>query len=106
MCHCLECQKRTGSAFGIQARWPADRVTTAGRATEFVRVGDEGSAATFRFCPTCGAIVYWTNGSMPDMIAVPVGAFADPTFPPPTISIYNMRRHPWTTTTVTLEELD
>lgn len=95
MCHCLACQKRTGSAFGIQARWPIERVTIAGQAQEFVRVGDEGSAATFRFCPTCGATVYWENDRMPGQIAVPVGAFADPTFPPPTISVYGERRHPW-----------
>ena len=106
MCHCLACQKRTGSAFGIQARWPADRVTIEGRAQEYVRVGDEGSSATFRFCPTCGAIVYWTNDGMPGMTAVPVGAFADPTFPPPTISVYSVRRHPWATTTLAMEELD
>lgn len=106
MCHCLACQKRTGSAFGIQARWPAESVTIEGRAQEYVRVGDEGSSATFRFCPTCGAIVYWDNDSMPGMIAVPVGAFADPTFPPPTIMVYGVRRHPWATTTLALEELD
>ena len=106
MCHCLACQKRTGSAFGIQARWPAESVTIEGRAQEYVRVGDEGSSATFRFCPTCGAIVYWDNDSMPGMIAVPVGAFADPTFPPPTIMVYGVRRHAWATTTLALEELD
>jgi len=96
ICHCLACQKRTGSAFGIQARWPSDRVTIEGRVQEFVRVGDEGSAATFRFCPTCGSTVYYTNNSMPGFIAVPVGAFADPTFPPPRVSVYGARRHPWT----------
>ena len=95
MCHCLACQKRTGSAFGIQARWPADRVTIEGQAREFVRVGDEGSSATFRFCPTCGATVYWENDTMPGTIAVPVGAFADPTFPPPRVAVYVSRRHPW-----------
>jgi hypothetical protein len=96
MCHCLACQKRTGSAFAIQARWPADRVTIEGRAQEYARTGDEGSTATFRFCPTCGATVYWENDTMPGMIAVPVGAFADPTFPPPRFSVYSVRRHPWT----------
>jgi hypothetical protein len=95
MCHCLACQKRTGSAFGIQARWPAERVTFEGRATEFSRVGDEGPGATFRFCPTCGAIVYWTMNGIPGVIMVPVGAFADPTFPPPTVAVYCERRHPW-----------
>jgi hypothetical protein len=95
MCHCLACQKRTGSAFGIQARWPAERVTIAGQAQEYVRVGDEGTSATFRFCPTCGAIVFWSSDAIPDMVTLPVGAFADPAFPPPTISVYGERRHPW-----------
>jgi hypothetical protein len=95
MCHCLACQRRTGSAFAIQARWLDDRVTIEGRAQEFVRVGDEGTTATFRFCPTCGSTVYWDNDNMPGFVAVPVGAFADPTFPPPRVSVYGVRRHPW-----------
>ena len=98
LCHCLACQQRTGSVFGVVARWPADHVTIEGRATEYVRVGDEGGAATFRFCPTCGATVYFDSNQVPGMIAVPVGAFADPTFPPPTIAVYIARRHAWVPT--------
>jgi hypothetical protein len=95
ICHCLACQQRTGSAFGIQARWPSDRVAIEGRAHDYVRVGDRGSKITFRFCPTCGATVYYDIDAMPGLIAVPVGAFADPTFPPPRLSFYSARRHPW-----------
>jgi len=95
ICHCLACQRRTGSAFGIQARWPSDRVTIQGRAQDYLRVGDQGSKITFRFCPTCGATVYYDIDTMPDLIAVPVGAFAEPTFPPPRLSFYATRRHPW-----------
>ena len=97
MCHCLACQRRTGGVFAVQARWPSDRVSWEGRATEFILVGDEGSAATFRFCPTCGATVYYTSNAIPGMTTVPVGAFADPTFPPPTVVVYTVRRHPWAT---------
>ena len=43
MCHCLACQLRTGSAFGLQARWPKDRVDVSRRYTEYVRVSDEGA---------------------------------------------------------------
>jgi hypothetical protein len=93
MCHCLACQRRTGSAFGIQARFTADRVRIAGRYAEYVRVSDEGEERTLCFCPDCGATVFWTPA--PDAIAVPIGAFADPTFPPPTVSVYGSRRHPW-----------
>ena len=95
ICHCLACQRRTGSAFGIQARWPSDRVTIQGRAQDYLRVGDRGSKITFRFCPTCGATVYYDIDTIPGMIAVPVGAFAEPGFPPPRLSFYATRRHPW-----------
>jgi len=30
-------------------------------------------------------------------VAVAVGAFADPAFPPPRASVYDSRRHPWVT---------
>jgi hypothetical protein len=106
MCHCLNCQKRSGSVFAVQARWPADRVTIEGRAQEYVLVGDDGGKATFRFCPTCGASVYYTMDRVPGVIAIPVGTFADPTFPPPTISVYEARRHPWVTTNPTIEKYD
>jgi hypothetical protein len=95
MCHCLACQRRTGSAFGMQARFPADRVEVAGRYTEYVRVSDEGEERTFRFCPDCGATVFYTTGTATDVIAVPIGAFADPSFPPPRVSVFGSRRHPW-----------
>ncbi len=95
MCHCLACQRRTGSAFGIQARFPADRVRVVGRYADFVRTSDWGEQRTFHFCPDCGATVFYTTGDEPELIAVPVGAFADPTFQPPSRSIYETRQHPW-----------
>jgi hypothetical protein len=95
ICHCLACQKRTGSVFGVQARFPEDAVTIAGASTEYARVGDEGTTARFHFCPQCGAIVYYLMDAIPGFIAIPVGAFADPDFPPPRVSVYEVRRHPW-----------
>lgn len=95
VCHCLNCQQRTGSAFGVQARFPRERVTFFGAATEFARTGDSGGTATFRFCPTCGATVYWVADTLPEFVTVAVGAFADPTFAPPTVSVYEERRHAW-----------
>ena len=95
LCHCLECQKRTGSVFATQARFPRERVTVEGRATQWTRAGDSGGSATFSFCPVCGSTVYWEPREMPDFVSVAVGAFADPSFPPPRVSVYEERRHPW-----------
>ena len=95
VCHCLACQQRTGSAFGVQARFAREQVTFFGAAAEFVRTGDSGGRATFRFCPTCGSTVYWELDGVPDVVAVAVGAFADPAFMAPKVSVYEVRRHAW-----------
>ena len=95
MCHCLACQRRTGSVFAAQARFPRTHVAVEGRAKDYVRIADSGAALTFRFCPECGATVYYTLNAFPDIIAVPIGAFADPDFPPPRFSVYEKRRHKW-----------
>lgn len=79
----------------MQARFAAEQVRVAGRYTDYVRISDEGEERTFHFCPDCGATVFFTLASAPEAIAVPVGAFADPSFPPPVRSVYDSRRHPW-----------
>ena len=95
ICHCLACQRRTGSVFGQQARFPRENVTIAGQSTRYVRVGDEGTRATFHFCPHCGATVYYEAEGREEWLAIPVGAFADPGFPAPTVSVYEERMHGW-----------
>ncbi len=95
ICHCLECQKRTGNIFAVQARFPRERVTIEGRGTPWTRRGDSGDSATFQFCPACGSTVYWEPSAAPALLYVAVGAFADPSFPPPRVSVYEERMHPW-----------
>jgi len=95
ICHCLACQRRTGSPFGQQARFHRAGLVVTGRSSTWARVGDEGGRAVFHFCPDCGATVYYEPDSLPDFVAVPVGAFADPGFPSPTVSVYEDRMHPW-----------
>ena len=95
VCHCFSCQQRTGSAFGYQARFPRSAVTVTGETTAYARKADSGNHVTFHFCPQCGATVHWIIGGMEDFYMVAAGAFTDPTFPPPTVEVYEDRRHPW-----------
>jgi hypothetical protein len=106
MCHCLACQRRTGSAFGIQARFESKHVRVTGRHSDYVRTSDEGEGRTFHFCPDCGATVFYELSTVADVVAVPIGAFAEPDFPPPTVSIYESRRHSWLGMTATMEHHD
>ena len=97
ICHCLACQRRTGSAFGMQAGYNADQVQITGRYSDYSRISDEADQKehVFHFCPDCGSQVFYTEPTEEDLIIVSVGAFADPSFPPPTESGYDSRRHPW-----------
>ena len=79
----------------MQARFPCGSVVVSGSAKQFVRVGDEGGRVTFNFCPHCGSTVYYTKEGDEKRIAIPVGAFADPSFPAPGSSVHEERMHAW-----------
>jgi hypothetical protein len=94
VCHCLACQRRTGSVFAALASFAAP-FAVSGEATEYVRAGDQGSKFRFRFCPVCGTTLFHTEEGRDKSVSVAVGAFADPSFPAPQVSVYDSRRHPW-----------
>jgi hypothetical protein len=95
VCHCLDCQRRTGSAFGVAAFYPRTAVKAEGRAQTTRRLADSGRGLTFHFCPDCGATVFWEPDFRPDSVAVAVGAFGDPSFPKPEKAVFEERAHPW-----------
>jgi len=100
VCHCLNCKKRSGSAFAVQARWPRTQVTIDGASKTFVIIADSGNRATFHFCPKCGSDVYYEidgkfDDKFNDLIAIPLGAFDDPYFGWPAYSVWEQRKHDW-----------
>lgn len=99
LCHCLACQRRTGSTYGIAAFFLRENVHVSGQTKSWERPSDSGQSVLFHYCPSCGSTVHWEPRRMPERIAVAVGAFADPDFPPPTQSVYREHRHPWVTDT-------
>lgn len=105
MCHCQQCQRRTGSPFGQQARFPRDRVEIAGERKAWARVAESGNRITFYFCPECGSTVYYEMEAAPDIYGVAVGCFADPDFPPPGVSVYGEHRHAWVELPHGIEEI-
>ena len=112
MCNCFLCQKQTGSPFSLQARFPNEQVKIEGKSTEWTFDGatplpyrtcsssngitnSPPDVVTSHFCPVCGSTVYYYRKSDPARTGVRVGAFADPTFPPPMGSGFEEYKHPW-----------
>lgn len=106
ICHCLACQRRTGSSHGVQARFPVANVEITGLSRSYQRVAESGNTIRFRFCATCGATVMLSIDSDPDLIGIPVGAFADPQFPTPAFSVYECHAHAWFVPPANVERWD
>ena len=96
VCHCLDCKKRSGSSFAVQARWPVDQVRTAGNSKSWSKLADSGNRITFHFCPDCGSDVHYEiDGKFADLVAIPLGAFDDSYFASPKFSVWEKRKHDW-----------
>lgn len=95
VCHCLDCKRRSGSAFSYQARWPEAQVRIAGEHKTWELVSDAGNLTRFHFCPQCGGTIAYSNEGLPGTLAIPVGTFADPDFPAPRVSVYEERKPDW-----------
>lgn len=95
ICHCLACQRRSGSAFAAQIRFPRDRIHVSGTAKDFLRTADSGNRIFQQFCPECGTGTSYYMEDNPGVVAIPMGLFDPPYFATPTFSVYEMRKHPW-----------
>lgn len=106
VCHCLACQKRTGSPFAAQARFVPEQVVYRGTPSRWERTADSGHTVTYAFCRNCGSTVYYAGGNYPDLIAIPLGAFDDPYFARPRSSVWTRRQHHWVELVGELERSD
>ena len=97
VCHCYDCQRRSGSAFAAQARFAADAVTVSGEHKTYEHVGDSGNRANFHFCAVCGSTLWYHARPHHDLFAIPIGGFANRDFPAPHYSVWEERKHAWVT---------
>lgn len=97
VCHCTNCKRRTGSAFGISAYFERSAV-----------VNQHGKSAVYafdhtvlnhkqerHFCTECGTTLFWFVSSMPEKIGIAGGCFAPATVGEPDASYRDNKREPW-----------
>ena len=95
VCHCIACQKRTGTPYGIAAFFQRENIEVSGAYKNFRRSSDSGYEVVFHFCGNCGSTVFWEPLRKHDMIAIGVGSFGEPNFPKPSKEVYTECRHSW-----------
>ena len=96
LCHCFDCQRRTGSLFSIAAFFArADVELASGTPSSFSRASASGFDVKFNFCPACGSNLWWEPARLPDVVGIAAGAFADRDFPMPEQAVWAEEAHPW-----------
>jgi hypothetical protein len=94
-CHCKECQRQSGSAFGMSMPVSRDSLTLTGRAKEFTRLADSGNEVTGVFCPECGGRIYHALKSAPDVISLKPGTLDDTSWLRPDRFIWMQSAQGW-----------
>src|SRR5215475_1112578 len=95
-CHCLNCQRQTGSAFVINLLIEADRVEVEGDPHPIDVPRDDGSVQRIYRCPQCQLAVFSEYGG-PAVRFVRAGTLDDPSSITPDVHIYTRSKLPWVT---------
>lgn len=77
-CHCTECQRWSGSAFGLSM--PVRRnsfALTRGVPKPWHQTGASGFESTSWFCPDCGGRIFGQRSDRPDIVMVRAGTLDD-----------------------------
>jgi hypothetical protein len=82
VCHCLWCQRRTGSAFGVEVVFAAESIAVLGNSiVKHRHYSDEsGRWLEVEFCGNCGTNLGFTLEAVPGIRTLPAGAFDDPSW--------------------------
>lgn len=95
-CSCLDCQRRSGSAFSYTAFFPEDAVRRiAGAAATYREARASGRWHDSMFCRDCGVAVFCRLEALPGVIGIAVGTFGEPGFAPPGAFYWTSRRPHW-----------
>lgn len=93
VCHCDDCKKRTGSAFGMSAYFADTQVKSKQGKTGSYAINTFDTQQERHFCPSCGTTLYWKIAKFPgmpasiaEMTGIAGGCFADTPLPEPTIT--------------------
>jgi len=95
VCHCRDCKKFTGSAFGIMVGLPKTALQIRGVIKTFSKLADSGKPILRHFCPECGSSIAEEPSRRPGTIILNAGTLDDPSSVMPTVEIYCDRALPW-----------
>lgn len=97
ICHCDNCKKRTGSAFGVSTYFKNTQVVgKSGKANCYALYNAEQNHDQERFfCSVCGTTVFWLVSTMPHLTGIAGGCFVKSPLTEPTYSANQSNKCSW-----------
>jgi hypothetical protein len=94
-CHCKECQRQSGSAFGMSMLVKETSLTVTGSTKRFTRIADSGNENTGVFCPDCGVRVYQIPQYAKDVLVLKPGTLDDTSWLRPSYFVWMKSAQSW-----------
>lgn len=95
VCHCIDCQRFTGSAFSTVIAVPSSAPRLTGALKTFTKQGDTGKSIHRRFCPECGSGIVDEAEALPGIAMINAGSLDDRSWLKPQSEIYCDSAQPW-----------
>jgi len=94
-CHCKECQRQSGSAFGMSMLVREDSLAVTGTTKRFTRIADSGNENTGVFCPECGVRIYHIPRYAQDVLVLKPGTLDDTRWLRPAYFVWTKSAQGW-----------
>ena len=97
VCHCMDCQRQSGSAFGMTMLMRKDSFEIlSGELRSFTKVAESGNSLSCLFCPNCGNRIYHEDADASgNIVRLKPGTLDDTSWLEPDIHVWTKRKHPW-----------
>ena len=93
-CHCRDCQRQSGSAFGLSLNVPSKALRLlSGKLEKFTVICDSGRTKDCAFCGRCGTRIYHADGA--GEISIKAGTLDDTSRLRPEAHYWTKRKQPW-----------
>lgn len=94
-CHCVHCQRITGTGHSTNAFFNAADVEVKGETRGFGITADSGNTLTRNFCVACGSRAFGTSSGRPGIMSIPAGLFEASDWFKPMARYFVSRQRTW-----------
>lgn len=96
VCHCSDCRKQSGSAFGMGIVVANEAIRMLqGETKVYVKTADSGREAECHFCPQCGSRILHRGKAGPPMSIIKTGLLDDASEIVPVAHFFTRSADPW-----------